>query len=70
MYKQTVGLPKGVVDLNAQWIVQIADESGHLGSLSLLGSVNVSVLLVCPVDVILKHSDTVDEGDSLTQNYR
>ena len=57
-----------MVDEEVTWIVQVADDCGLVGSMSLVGSVDGSFFLpVCPVDVILKHSDTSDVV--LTHNY-
>ena len=56
-----------MVDEEVIWIVQVADDCGLVGSMSLVGSVDGSTDPVCPVDVILKHSDTIDVV--LTHNY-
>ena len=65
---QTLRLSIGVVDVEVIWIVQVTDECDLVGSLSLVGSVDGSGLPVCPVDVILKHSNGIDVV--LTHNYR
>ena len=47
------------------------DEVDLVGSLSLGGSVDGTTgPAFYPVDVILKHSDTLDVLDALTHNYR
>ena len=56
-------------------IGQASDESGLVGSLSLVGSVDGAGhtslgVPVYPVDVILKQSNRPDEADVLTHNYR
>ena len=66
---QTLRLTIGVVDVDVIWYVQVTDESGLVGSLSLVGSVDGSGLCVYPVDVILKHSNSPDHV-VLTHNYR
>ena len=65
---QTLRLSRRVVDVEVTWIDQAAVESDLVGSLSLVGSVDGSGLPVCPVDVILKHSNIIDVV--LTHNYR
>ena len=64
---QTLRLSRRVVDVEVKWKDQVADEC-LFGSLSLVGSVDGSGLYVCPVDVILKHSNRPDVV--LTHNYR
>ena len=65
---QTLRLSIGVVDVDVIWIDQVADETDLVGSLSLVGSVDGFGLPVCPVDVILKQSNTPDVV--LTHNCR
>ena len=55
-------------DADVRRFVQVADDCGLVGSMSLVGSVDGFALPVCPVDVILKHSNIVDVV--LTHNYR
>ena len=64
---QTLRLTIGVVDVDVKWKDQVVDECGLVVALSLVGSVD-GTGPVCPVDVILKHSDTSDVV--LTHNYR
>ena len=57
-----------MVDVEVIWIVQVSDDCGLVGSISLVGSVDGGTELpLCPVDVILKHSDRSDVV--LTHNY-
>ena len=66
---QTLRLFIRVVDVEVPWNVQVADESGLVGSLSLVSSGDgAGAPQVCPVDVLLKQSNTRDHD--LTQNYR
>ena len=65
---QTLRLSRGVVHVDVPWINQFADDCGLVDTMSLVGSINGSGHEVCPVDVILKHSNKVDVV--LTHNYR
>ena len=53
--------------MDVRWIDQATGDECDVGSMSLVGSVD-GAAPVCPVDVILKHSDTPDVV--LTHNYR
>ena len=65
---QTLRLSRGVVHVDVIWINQVADDCGLVDTMSLVGSVDGAGLHVCPVDVILKHSNRPDVV--LTHNYR
>ena len=67
---QTLRLSIGVVDVDVPWIDQVTDEPGLVGALSLVSSVDGVGLQLCPVDVILKHSDTDDVRDATLNHYR
>ena len=65
----TLRLLRGVVDVDVLCVVPGGEEFGLVGSLSLVSSEDGSAPRVCPVDVLLKQSYTIDPAPTL-QNYR